>query len=246
VPRGRLNEKHVQQVAVHWLTCHYKCKFGVQSVVPETEVVVRAKNKLGAGRADGLVVSLLPDGTVFTAALEAKSARTLLNISPWYDDERWVIHVLIAGILGLLPAGIVGWLLDTWFWMLILPSLGFFGASFAYMLLTKEHSRYRPIDVVQQVKRYPADEQWIAVSADAYNLLTAEWQGALRAACRKYGIGLLIVRSAIKISSLEIPRLRKVPRGHIDFLSCYSRAESVRQKLRLLVHKYESQSDTKS
>lgn len=246
MPRGRLNEKYVQQAAVDWLTCHYKHRFGVRSVVPEMEVMVQAKNKMGFGRADGLVASLLPNGIVFTAALEAKSARTLLNISPWYDDERWVIHVLIAGVFGLLSAGIVGWFLGTWFWMLIFSVLGFFCASFAYVLLTREHSRYRPIDVVQQVKRYPADEQWIAVSADAYNSLISEWREVLRAACSKEGIGLLLVRSAANIAPLEVPRIRKAPRGHSDFLACYSRAKSVRQKLRAIADEDELRQSTET
>lgn len=96
MPRGRLNEKYVQQVAVYWLASHYESEFNVLAVVPETEVRVQTKSKLGFGRADGLVSSLLPDGTVYTAALEAKSARTLVNVSPWYDDTQWLLHSLIA------------------------------------------------------------------------------------------------------------------------------------------------------
>lgn len=110
MPRGRLNEKHVQRVAVDWLASYYRDRPGVQAIVPETEVRVQAKSKLGFGRADGLVASLLPDGTVYTAALEAKSARTLLNVSPWYDDERWVLHALIAGSGCCQP----GWWVGSW------------------------------------------------------------------------------------------------------------------------------------
>src|SRR3712207_4095992 len=108
MPRGRLNEKHVQQAAVNWLASYYRDKVNVQAAVAEKEVVVRAKSKLGWGRADGLIAAQKTDGTVHTAALEAKSARTLLNMSPWYDDERWVLHAAIAGALGLLLAGLVG------------------------------------------------------------------------------------------------------------------------------------------
>jgi hypothetical protein len=46
VPRGRLNEKHVQRVAVNWLTSYYEGKSGVQDVRAETEVAVRADCKL--------------------------------------------------------------------------------------------------------------------------------------------------------------------------------------------------------
>ena len=100
--------------------------------------------------------------------------------------------------------------------------------GFAYLMLTTEHARYRLIDVVQQVKRYPANEQWIAVSADAYSELDDALQEALRSDCRKEGLGLLRVRSATQITPLEKPQPRTPPKGISDFLACYAR---IRRKL---------------
>ena len=67
-------EKHVQKVAVEWLASFYADRAGVRAVHTETETRVVAGSKLGSGRADGLVASLMDDGTVYTASLEAKSA----------------------------------------------------------------------------------------------------------------------------------------------------------------------------
>src|SRR5215212_12174449 len=110
MPRGRLNEKHVQRVALEQLALRYESKAGVQAVVAEPEVRVSKHSKLGFGRADGLVASLMPDGTVYTATLEAKSARTLPNIMLRYGDKQWFLHAFIAGLVGLLLTGLVGWL----------------------------------------------------------------------------------------------------------------------------------------
>jgi hypothetical protein len=192
MPRGRLNEKHVQRVALEWLASYYADKVGVQAVYAEMETVISANCKLGSGRADGLVASLMPDDTVYTAALEAKSARTLPNIKLRYGDMQWLLHALIAGLLGMVVTGSMGWFFsDSWWLRWILPPVAFFAAGFAYLLLTTEHARYRLIDVVQQVKRYPANEQWIAVSADAYNELDTALQEALLTDCRNEGLGLL-------------------------------------------------------
>ena len=50
-PRGRLNEKHVQRVAVEWLASYYADKGGVQAVHAELGTVVSANSKLGRKRA---------------------------------------------------------------------------------------------------------------------------------------------------------------------------------------------------
>ena len=232
MPRGRLNEKHVQRVAVDWLARYYAAKADVRAVHAETETVVSAKSRLGSGRADGLVASLMSDGTVHTAALEAKSARTLPNIMLRYGDGQWFLHALVAGLLGTVMAGTLGWFYgETWLFRWILPLVAFLASGLAYLLLTKEHARYRLIDVVRQVKRYPANEQWIAVSADAYNELDASLQDALLIDCRREGLGLLRVRSAGRVIPMEKPQSKTPPKGLDDFLACYARSGIIRQKL---------------
>lgn len=241
MPRGRLSEKHVQQVALKKLALHYQARNDTQAVVAETETVVRAEITVGSGRADGLVVSQRHDGAIYTAALEAKSSRTLLNISPWYDDERWVLHALTAGGLGMLIAVLAGWYVGSWLWASVFTIVGFFGAGFAYLLLTQEHSRYRLIDVIQQVKRYPADERWIAVSADAYNLLGSQ-QETLHICCQREGIGLLQVRSINSVKRLETPRPRTSKR-HVEFLEFYARSGIIRRKLHAKAEENKNQTE---
>ena len=235
MPRGRLNEKHVQQVALKELAFHYGGKSGVRAVVAKPEVRVSKHSKLGFGRADGLVASLMPDGTVYTATLEAKSARTLPNIMLRYGDKQWFLHAFIAGLVGLLLTGSICWLFtDTWLLRWMLPVVAFFGVGFAYLLLTLDHARYRLIDVVRQVKRYPANEQWIAVSADAYNEIASNLQDALRTDCQREGIGLLRVRSATQIAYLEEARPQRPPKGLDDFLQCYAQSNAIRERLRTM------------
>lgn len=235
MPRGRLNEKHVQKAALNRLGSYYKEKAGVLSVLEEPEAVVRTDSRLGNGRADGLVVTLMTDGSVYTAALEAKSARTLHNIALRYRDKQWLLHAVIAGLLGLLVAGTAGWFIGgSWLLKWILPVVTFFAVAFAYLLVTKEYTRYRLIDVIQQVQRYPANEQWIAISADAYNRLADDLQSALHTDCQKEGIGLLRVRSMSRITLMENPRPRIPPKPLRDFLDCYARSSAIRQRLHTL------------
>lgn len=108
----------------------------------------------------------------------------------------------------------------------------FFVASFVYLLFTFENHRYQAIDVIAQVKRYPANERWIALSADASNLLGNDLQQALSKSCQREGIGLLRVRSTTNVTLLEPAKRKNLPKGYADFLACYARAATIRQKLK--------------
>ncbi len=55
----------------------------------------------------------------------------------------------------------------------------------------------------------PADERWVAVSADNYNDPDHSLRDELPAACRREGIGLLRVRSAERVTPLRGPGPRK-------------------------------------
>lgn len=125
--------------------------------------------------------------------------------------------------------------------MSIFTVVGFFGVGFAYLLVTREHNRYRLIDVVQQVKRYPANEQWIAISSDAYNLLGPQ-QETLRLCCRREGIGLLQVRSINSAQHLEAARPR-VNKKRMEFLEFYARSDIIRRKLYAKAEETRNQSD---
>ena len=227
---SRLREKYVRDVAIKWLTCHYQQRQNVQIVLPEKEAGVSAKSKLGRGRADGLIVALLSDNSVYTASMEAKSSKTFFNIIPFYKDEKWLLHAIIVGVIGLILAEIIGQWFGGWFLIWVLPVLVFILVGLAYLVLTSQHRYYRPIDVIAQVKDYPANERWIAISTDAYNQLGAE-QETLHQDCHKEGIGLLRISSGEKVTVLSSSRSKKLPKGYEDFLICYAREKSIRKKL---------------
>ncbi len=227
---SRLREKYVRDAAIKWLTCYHQHKQGVQVVLSEKEVGVSAKDKLGRGRADGLIVALLSDDSVYTASLEAKSSKTLFNIIPSHKDEEWLLHALLVGLVGLILTEIIGQWLGGWFLVWVVPVLAFILVGFAYLVITSEHSHYQSIDVIAQVKDYPANEQWIAISTDAYNQLGAE-QETLYKDCQKEGIGLMRISAGEQATLLNAPEPKNLPKGYQDFLVCYARGKSVRKKL---------------
>ncbi len=231
MPCGRLTERYVQEFAIVWLEAQFRERTEVQAVVGVPEVRVRAAAKLGRGRADGLVAAELNDGNIHIASIEAKSSRTLFSAKHRYKNHTWFLHSLAVGLIGPLCSLAVGWYVGHWFLLWVLPFILFAIFAVGYSLLMSKHQHYQVIDVVDQVRRYPANEQWIALSTDAYNRLGTSYQAKLHSSCKVHGIGLICVSSAKHVRCLETARPKQIPTGLSDFLICYDRETTIRQAL---------------
>jgi hypothetical protein len=228
-----LDESYVRKTAVDWLANHYQEKLNTQAIVPVIEKYVHKKSRLGNGRVDGLIVSQMNDGRIHTAAVEAKSARTWKNLKLKYHDTLWFIHAAIFAVLIMGLALILGFTSNGgWFWGFIVPTLIFLGAAFAFLVSTQNFAYYHKMDVIQQILRYPADEQWIALSTDVFNMMERKGENTqFLNRCEKKGIGLIRISSGRKITVINSPMPRKLPKNLNDFLDCYVVAAEIRKML---------------
>jgi len=233
--RGHLREKTVQGKALEWLENNYRNGGDFVDSKSKLEARVRKDKKLGSnGRADGLIVLKRKDGSLHTISLEAKSSRLLATLTGHYLDEKWLLHACLVGLLFSLILVLVGWNSWAWIWLIVGSVLTFFVTGFIFLLITQEHRWYRGVDVIAQVKRYPANEQWIVLSTDVYNQLKTkrqDEQDKLIQACRENGIGLLTVSAGNKIKLMIQPKTKKVPKGYRDFLVCYHAEKALRHQL---------------
>ena len=229
MPRGHLNERYVQEVAIQWLANYYLQNKHAKAIVTVMEARVSRKSKVGYGRADGLIVSQLVDGKIFTASLEAKSARTKSNhrLNP---TNHWLLHAGLIGATGFVLTVVTLGANGGWFWSLLVPVLVFVVLGFIFLAVTLNNSRYNWSRVVRQAMGYPADEHWIAVSTDLYNLLNDE-RNLFDDLCKRQEIGLLRVSPGRKVEIIIQPNPKKMPRKLGNFLDCYAKATEIRKTL---------------
>jgi hypothetical protein len=235
MPRGKLNEIYVQQIAVKWLTKRYQSRSDVQAIVSGLEARINKNSPLGRGRADGLIAAQLLNGAIYTVSIEAKSSRTWKAINVQHLYERMLLHAAIFAVLFTLALLLLGiTTTQAMFLEVIFPIIAITVAGFCVINFSQLGIGYRETEVVKQAERYPANEKWIALSTDIYNRLVNENQSDhFEKICLKSGIGLIRVTSSTKCHELVQPKAIPTPKNLDSFLVCYAREQVIRDQIAL-------------
>lgn len=216
---GKLTERYVQKASVEFLKRHYQNKYKLEQIFADIEVGVNYKNK--RGRADGLI-AFKNRGITYTASVEAKSHKTYKSLIPDYQMRKWyvflsVVYIILATLLyiGLNNYNLI-WVLPV---VLILPLICVFAIyilSFAFGFGYKQ-------GIIEQVRRYPANEQWLVIPIDVYN---SGDHVDLFARASHYGIGIIVVSRKNKCEIVLDIKVNEKKKNK-DYLFYYSREKSI-------------------
>jgi len=193
---SRLTEKYVQDVSLEYLRNYYIGKCNPDKMICQKEVMVKYKGK--RGRADGFIAFENEKQKYYTVSLEAKSHKTLKSLITQYKHITTISIGLI--ILGLVFVFMFNLLYEySWF---IKTGISIFGGifiCFGVFVFIVLKGYLMTHNIIDQVKRYPANEQWVAFSKDSYNKLNSNNIFELKQSARRYGIGMIIVSKNKKI-----------------------------------------------
>ena len=227
---SRLKETTVQTHALRWLVEDYDSR--PQTVaVSRPEAWVCRKSPMGRGRADGVIAAQLNDGSVHVASVEAKSWKTRASVLLTPRNGFWLLHGVLAGVLAALVAMGLGWSTEHWVWMWLVPALVLIAVSLAYLWTADWLGRYYGIELLDQIKRYPGNDRWIALPNGVWGKLSRDEQDKLRHRCEAQRTGLLLVGRTGTVQALEHPTTEPTPKGVPDYLVCYSAGETIRKDL---------------
>jgi len=222
-----LTEQVVQSCAQSFLEKRYRNKAWGKRLFSQLEV--RTRKQYGSKRADGLLAFKHFIFGTYVVSMEAKSYKTLRAIKPWRDHGKILLNSFQAGILlsMVTGTGLLIYKLDDGYYQFLLPlSVFLFGASL-YALITWRSVRHLVADVLSQIKQYPANEQWLAVSRDSLEQMSENKSKLLIQLCKNEGIGVLQVGGRRKVTVLTKPR-RKIMQS---FLKYYSIEDRIRKAI---------------
>ena len=219
-------ERKVQEVTQEYLRKKYRRKAKGNRIFSQVEM--RTKKKYGGKRADGFLAFQHWLWGEYIISVEAKSRKTLPAIKPYLDHFLLLKNSAKAGLAFCILSGAFFFLYknpDGLFQFLI-PLYAFFISGLIYALLTWNSYQHKTIDVLDQLKQYPANEQWLAFSKDSFEAIKKGNRKKLRMICQSKGVGLIIVSR--KVVVLEKPK-GKWGRG---FLKYYAKENEVRKYLK--------------
>jgi len=227
-PKNRLEEITVQKRAQAYLEQYYKIKHGQRHLFSNIEE--RTKKKYGMKRADGLLAYKLNKRRAYVVSMEAKSHKTLPALRPYRVNKVWIKDSIWKSFLFTLASGVLflAWRQDGW--LVLLPFGVWFLAFLVHLLLFKGSYKYQEMEVIHQVFQYPANEQWLSLSEDSFDMIKENLRMNLIKICKARDIGVLMVDPDLHVNMIHPPKARK-RYWFYGYLTYYHNEEAIRKHL---------------
>ncbi len=227
---SRLSEQTVQDKALQFLSDYYGAGRRRRHFFAQREM--RTKKKYGSKRADGLIAFRHWLFGVYVVSIEAKSHKTLPAMKPKRDNALYLYNAFFAGVAISILSGafFAAFKMSDGFWQFILPLNVFALGALLYAYITRNSYKHKIIDVVAQVKQYPAHAKWLAFSQDSLNAISLEKVKNMERICKIHGIGVVIVQPRGRCEIMVKPKYRL--NFYRDFLKFYSKEADIRAAIR--------------
>mgnify|MGYP001426103944 CR=1 FL=1 len=211
---AKLTERYVRDNALNHLKSYYEAQNPNTPIFNRTELETIYRNK--RGRADGLLAFRKDDERIYTVSLEAKSHKTYSSLKNVALDNRLLAKLCLNFIV---IAAFTWYILGSisWWLKIVITLVVSSGASFGIAALFYKQNHFDTNGIIEQVKRYPADEKWIAISIDALNGCNKYDSEMLVYKAQSTGIGILVVSAGNKVDvKLKAKKPKRTnPKSHI-------------------------------
>lgn len=219
---GKVNEPYVRDTAIHYLKEYYLKEHFPEIIYSEMECVVSHKGR--HGRADGLLGFNIQGGKTFIVSIEAKSHKTISCLRKRFREN---LFLTMKALVFLLVSSISFLLLRyqaVWFRVFFCFLLGIFMTHIINQLLMSFRV-FDTLQILEQIKKYPGNEKWIALSSDMYRFYSQCGDDTLIVKARRTGIGILTVSAGRRVHIILKPKRRmyKLAPSPLRFYSCRNR-----------------------
>ncbi len=229
--KKRLIELTVQNAAQAYLKQYYKIKKNQSTIFSNIEE--RTKQEYGMKRADGLLAYKLSKKKAYVISMEAKSHKTLPALRPYRVNKLWVKDAIWKGFLLTVGSGLIFfvWRGSGGLERFLLPLGAWLGIALTHLALFQKSAKYQEMEVIHQVFQYPANEQWLSLSEDSFEMIAPSLRMNLFKICKARDIGVLMVDAKKNVQLIHAAKPHR--KWGKDYLQFYLNEYSIRQFLGL-------------
>jgi len=217
-------ESKIEDFAFDFLKTYYTQQCAAKNILVSHD----EKTKRGHA-ADGMLAFKKPDGEVIVASVSMQQSAALTTMLTNYKNSglgklRFLTPVILAAICFLVGKS-MGNILVMFIAPVVVGPIGFILHTF----LLKKYRLRQLAAMVDAVKNFPANEQWIGLSISSLTFRNNAIAKALQELCRDNGIGLLTVGKRCKVVLMQRPTNKACRRN--DYLAYYTSEESIRKAI---------------
>ena len=208
MPKKPLPERFIQEAVAARLNKKY---YRRRPAYMATEAYTKLK------RADVLLAFMRARGRPYVVVVEAKSRTTIHQLKLKEDKGKlwWTGRIVTLLLLVALCATLgYQWYFNAINALLLLTIFVFGSVLITAFVRWLEINALKSVGVIEQLGRYPANEQWIAIGDDTF--VNPEEYRVLLRQCRKNRIGLIVVKSSGRLRIKAEPAPKHTFNNYLD------------------------------
>ena len=180
-------------------------------------------------RVDGLFAYRREDNTFFAASLSTRQSAKLASILSHYKRKGLGSYRFLTALLLLTGTAGMGYYLNQWLVLWVMPFFMAVAGFLLHSILEKRRLSNQVVTAVDELKNFPADEQWLCIGVSSLCWRNNALAEKLSELCEHRGIGLITIGKRTRITLRQEPRTVKCRRA--DFLSYYVAEAGIRKNL---------------
>ena len=215
---------NINDFAFDFLRHHYATRFGTKQILVDKDEQTRQGDIT-----QGLFALKKQDNALFIASLHTHASPQIANALTRYKQSGLSPLRYGTSFMLLLLALAVGWKVGLLLWGAASGIILAVSAFLLHTYLEKKLKTRRLLQWLDELKKTPADEQWLGLSISSLTLRHNYLAKQLLAACERRGIGVITVGQRSKVILMKEPKTMVCRRG--DFLTHYQSDARIREAL---------------
>ncbi|MCC9137429.1 hypothetical protein ACFSKU_08560 [Pontibacter silvestris] len=217
-------ESKIEDFAFDFLKEYYAARHSTDYLFVERNLQTKRGNQV-----DGIIACHANDDSHFISSIHLRGSDRLARLLTNYKKNGLGKLRFLTALLVFATAFFLFREMQSLLFMSIVPAVTALLVFIIHSLLKERLLQEKVKSIVDELRKQPADEQWLGISISSLCFRNNSLAKYLLQLCEKRGIGVITVGKRARVVLMQRPRTIICRRG--DFVSHYSPEDKIRQAL---------------